>query len=226
MRKFQNNIKSVFTFLCILMIGASCCNSNPNKNEQQNAVIAQADSTAVNFVDLLPVDTIDNKFVYQTNGFQFITSFKLGFQTLHGADFTVTSFKINDENEFAIYFGYFPSYPQPIKYEMSEWSDHTIQNELSKNSYFKKVVEVYIENGINWDSSTSYKTDSMYLEVYRLNTKDIWIRKPLKKRKGPIDIAIDFHADSIYTMLHVMGYSKSTEESKYFIDLAKTFKKL
>jgi len=209
-----------------MFIAQSCNNVDSVSDEQQVNVSNETDSTEANYVDLTPIDTIDGKLIFKIHGFHITSHLNWAIQESNGSDFTITSFKSKDGNRFSCYFGWHPSYPEPIKWQMSKWSDQSVQNELVNSGYYKDKVSVSIENGINADSSIVYVTDSMCLEVYKLENKDIWIRKPLDGRSGSIDIAVDFHADSIPTMLHFIGESKTTNDSKGLIELAKSVEKL
>jgi hypothetical protein len=212
--------------LILTIITQSCNRSNSISTEQDVIDNDETDSTEANYVNLNPIDTIDGNLIYDIHGFEFTSPENWTIQESLGPDFSVTSFKSQNGQRFGCYFGWHPSYPEPIKWQMSKWSNQTIQKELLNTGYYIEVVKVSIENGIDMDSSIIYKTDSMYLEVYRLETKDLWIRKPLKKRIGPIDIAVDFHADSVRTMLHFMGDSETDEDSDGLIKLAKSVEKL
>lgn len=219
-------VRPKFSTILLLLIFTSCSNPKSEKTEKKSVEEDQGGIADVQLVDIHPVDSLNGKFVYEIHGFQFFTPSKWGVQEFHGPDFTVTSLKSENGNQFSCYFGWHPSYPDPIQYQLSKWSDQSIQKEISKSGYYKSIVEVYFENGLKADSTHAYIKDSMYLEVYRLKTKDIWIRKPLFKRKGPIDIAVVFHSDSIETKLHVFGESNSLSESKRLTDVVQSIEKL
>jgi hypothetical protein len=220
-------MKPALTIILVLIfITQSCNNVDTVPDKQHLNITDEKESTEANYLDLTPMDTIDGKLVFEINGFHITSSLNWAIQESNGPDFSVTSFRSEDGNRFSCYFGSYPSYPEPIQWQMSKWSDQSVQNELLNSGYYKDIVQVSIENGINADSSIVYVTDSMYLEVYKLESKGIWIRKPLDGRTGSIDIAVDFHADSIPTMLHFMGESKTTNDSKRLIELAKSVEKL
>lgn len=202
------------------------CNNNSVSTEKNTEFKNKENSPEINYTLLQPLDTLEGKLIYEIQGFQISSPYNWSIQKSQGADFTMTSFKSQNGNEFGCYFGWHPSYPSPIKFLISEWSDQKIQNQLSKTKYYKEIVKVSIEKGIDKDSSIVYKNVSMYLEVFRLQTKDIWVRKPLNNRIGPIDIAVDFHSDTINEKLHIMGDIKSKTECSELIELAKSIEKL
>ncbi len=220
MKKFPSGAICFFLFL------TACC---PQDQEKKKEIIQEEPEEK--FVLIIPVDSTGQGISYDLCGFSFLASKPLKIKWEEpGVDFVVPTFMNASGLRFHCYFGYHPSYPDPIRFQLDNKYDLvpgflSVKDSLAKNgSYYERILTSF-EDGYNADSTIRYRQDSMIFEVFRLQSKDIWIRKPLERKAGPVDIGVIFHADSVQTRLHLFAEARNGWDAKYLVDLARKIEK-
>lgn len=210
--------------ILLLLIVLNACNIKKQEPKNSNPIEKE---TTEKFINLNPIDSSGNINSYNIHGFQFKTKNTWKIQDSQGVDFVVTTFLSPNNNRFYCYFGWHPNYPSPIDWHIKGYGlTPNVLDSLKVNGHYTEHILASIEDGIKPDSTVRYRQDSMIFEAHRFDSKDLWIRKPLKGKSGPFDIGIIFHADSIQTKLHIFGKTNSSIETKKLIKIAESVKKL
>lgn len=219
MRKYLTYLFFVFVILSCDHQGGQ--NSDVKSDEMKNS------TTLKGYDKMTYVDSTSEGMTYTINQFQFLSKATLHSQVSNKENYHIHNFKTVNGNMFGCYIGRHPKDPWPINFYRDDNNIlFEVADSIEAKEYYLDTFDVNIDrsffNNESNNTSKSFETVKMLMEVIKMNNKVLWIRKPFTNSEGPIDIIVDFSEDSIHSKIHFLSDSRIWIDNEKLISIAKS----
>jgi len=228
-QEIVNSAKQKIGFLLLGTIVAISILIYIQFNTSANEISNTADELEV----IKPFTNGDPNNIYRLGSFKFSIPNRWTVTNSQGIDFTVYNVVTEDSVTFGIYLGGHPSIPDELKGSMVDRElNKSKESSIPKNKKVElgKFYKVYSENvkayqryDYEKEQLIPPKIDSLTVELFTNNRRNIWTLEPPLTIKGDIDIIIE-DINSEQREVHLFGEDLDSVLRSKIIEVAKSIR--